>query len=171
MDVLDEVQGPVFKDGLGRYYTATLFWEISPERDKAIFTLQDKHREIDGVTYLSLKQLYLEEADPTEYSFASKYLDSWKHWQRIADMGAFYNNAPVRDYIAEWREELEIKLRSAALKSIAAKSLQDNGYQAAKYLADAGWKPAKQRKNTKVKQAVKDEVADDFERLGLTRIK
>ena len=86
----------------------------------------------EGHLYPSLKMLYLQEEDPTEYTFATKYLLGWKHWQRLCE------NKLLRKHIDEWREELEIKMRSRAVKEMV-RSAAKGGVVASKWLADRGW--------------------------------
>ena len=118
-------------DSAGRPITQSMFLEIGYS-DAAIYTLKDEDYTYEGHLYPSLKRLYLEEADPTEYSFAVKYLLNWKQWLRLCE------NKLTRKHIDEWREELEVKLRSRGVKS-AMYAAQEGNYQAAKWLADRGW--------------------------------
>lgn len=118
-------------DVAGRPITQSMFLEIG-YTDASIYTLKDGDHFWKGKTYPSLKRLYLEEEDPTEYAFATKYLLNWKHWQRLGE------NKIIRKHIDEWREELEMKLRSQAVKEIL-KSAEMGNMPAARWLADRGW--------------------------------
>lgn len=118
-------------DTSGRPITQSMFLEIGYS-DAAIYTLKDVDHEYNGKVYPSLKRLYLLEEDPTEYEFAVKYLLGWKHWQRICE------NKLIRRSINEWREELEIKLRSRAVREMV-KSSSNGKIVASKWLADKGW--------------------------------
>ena len=60
-------------DKMGKYRTQSLFLEIG-YGDDAIFTLKDQDHVHDGKTYLSLRKMYLEFNDPTEYQFANEVL-------------------------------------------------------------------------------------------------
>src|SRR5574337_457896 len=82
--------------------TQSLFLEMGYNTDYAMYTLKDRNHEYKGVLYPSLKALYLEESDPTEYLFADKYLLGYQHWKRIC------RNKMLLPYVEEWREELEI---------------------------------------------------------------
>lgn len=148
-----------FKDNQGRYKTYSLFFETkahSTTRDVAVFSLMDDDREIDGVFYPSLKKMYLETEDITEYLFATEVMGtSWEHWKRLT------RNKLIAKHINEWREELEIKIRAKGIKS--AVGLADEGnYSASKYLADRGWldKDEKAKKKDGTKDKVKDETSD-----------
>lgn len=120
-----------FKDTGGRYRTQSLFLESTYDRT-APFTFRDYHHKDGEHTYWSLGRLYVELSDPTEYEFACKYLEGWKHWQRMLE------NKVIRKYIDEWRSELEMKIRSQAVKKMIY-SAEEGNYQAAKWLADRGW--------------------------------
>jgi hypothetical protein len=114
----------------GRPLTQSLFLEIG-YTDFAVFTLKDLDYSYKGKEYQSLKRLYLEYEDPTEYAFANEYLLGWSHWVRLCE------NKQIRKYIDEWREELELKLRARAVKEMIKAAPES--YQAAKWLADRGW--------------------------------
>lgn len=118
-------------DSAGRPITQSMFLELG-YLDAAIYTLKDQDHLYEEHLYPSLKRLYLQEEDPTEYEFATKYLLGWKHWVRLGE------NKLIRKYIDEWREELEMKLRSRAVKEMI-KSSEKGGVQATKWLADRGW--------------------------------
>jgi hypothetical protein len=118
-------------DTSGRPITQSMFLEVGYS-DAAIYTLKDQDHDYKGKVYPSLKRLYLEEEDPTEYSFVTKYLLNWRQWQRL------YDNKLLRPHIEDWREELELKLRSRATKEMIKKAEKGN-IQASKWLADRGW--------------------------------
>ena len=162
----------MFKDPVnGRWLTQSLFIELSyGNPEYAQFTLKDEDHELNGKTYISIKRLFLALEDPTEYLFATTVLGGWAHWKRLQ------SNATLKPYIAEWREELEVKLRSAGVQEIAkeARSSGRGALQAAKWLADKGWiekkgagRPTKEAVEGERKQlaAVKDAVENDLERI------
>lgn len=120
-----------FLDSSGRPLTQSLFLEIG-YRPEAIYTLKDYHFEYEGRYLPSAKLLYLEMNDPTEYEFAERYFLNWNHWQRIAA------NNVIKRYVDEWRAELEIKLRSRAVRLTVAHAESGN-HAAAKWLAEKGW--------------------------------
>jgi hypothetical protein len=119
------------QDTQGRPLTQSLFLEVG-YNEMAVFTLKDIDWEWKGKIYPSMKRLYLIEEDPTEYAFANKYLLGWNHWQRLC------NNKLTRKHIDEWRYELEMKLRSRAVKEMMAMARKGNA-GASKWLADKGW--------------------------------
>jgi hypothetical protein len=154
-----------FKDSMGRWATQSLFLEIG-YGDSAIFTLKDEDHEHKGNKYLSLKRLYLAYEDPTEYDFATKYLGGWQHWKKLQ------GNKEIMKHIIEWREELELKLRSQGTRDMINLSA-DGNVQASKFLIEKGWdkrpagRPSKkeQLKEQRVKEAITAEFDGDISRL------
>lgn len=149
----------------GRPITQSLFLEMG-YTEHAVYTLKDYDHEHNGKIYLSLKRLYLELEDATEYEFANKYLLGWKHWQRMVE------NKGLTPHIHEWREELELKLRARATKQMMDLANQGS-FQASKWLSDRGWdtrgagRPSKAEKerNARLDDRVKDEYGADVLRL------
>lgn len=152
-------------DSMNRPITQSLFLEIG-YTDSALFTLKDEDFEYNGRSLPSIKRLYLECADPTEYEFATTYLLGWSHWLRICE------NKAVRKHIDEWRVELEVKLRSKGVKAAISQASSGN-YAAAKWLADRGWdtrgrgRPTKEdvEHEKKVQAGMTSEYAADIIRL------
>lgn len=154
-----------FLDTSGRPLTQSLFLELG-YRDEAIYTLKDVDYTYKGKTYPSIKRMFLEVEDPTEYAFAVEYFLGWEHWNRICA------NKQIAVHINQWREELEVKLRSRAVKmNIAA--AQAGNYNAAKWIADRGWatrgagRPSKAEvaRQTKIEQDIQNEYGADVLRL------
>ena len=151
----------------GNFYTQKLFLELGYDSDIAVYTFKEYDYEYEGKTYLSIKRLYLEMEDVTEYTFANTYFFSWNHWQRIV------NNKLIRKHIDEWRNELELKLSAQAIKSIIDMTSDERGFQAAKYVAERGWskgqvgRPKKDNseRDAKIDQRLNDEFAEDVARL------
>lgn len=156
-------------DSSGRPITQSMFLEINYS-DAAIYSLKDGDHEYNGKLYPSLKRLYLAEEDPTEYEFATKYLLNWKHWQRLCE------NKLIRRSINEWRDELEIKLRSRAVKEMI-KSSANGKIVASKWLADKGWAQRGAGRPTKAEVEgekaflanVAEEFSDDVQRLRVVK--
>lgn len=154
-----------FKDDKGGYITQSLFIEVGYDTERAMYTFADEDKEYKGVTYKSLRKLYLEMADPTEYHFAVKYLWGWEHWQRIV------NNKLLAVEVSKWREELEIKLRAIGVRNIIAQS--GDSMVAARWVADGQWDTAKQKrtkagqaKEKAVREKVGQEVQADYARIA-----
>lgn len=152
-------------DTMGRPLTQSLFLELGYS-DAALYTLKDNDFEYNTRKLPSIKRLYLECADPTEYEFATTYLLGWNHWQRICE------NKAIKRYIDEWRIELEVKLRSAGVKAAIAQAASGS-FQASKWVADRGWdtrgagRPSKAdvERETKVQAAISEEYSADILRM------
>lgn len=127
-----EIDKSKLKDELGKPYTQSLFLEPKYDVDIAVYTMKDSDHVYKGKTYPSIKRLYLEMEDVTEYEFANQYFLGWNHWLRMLD------NKLIREQIDTWRDELEIKLRARAIKAMI-KQADDGNYQASKWLADRQW--------------------------------
>lgn len=156
-------------DSMGRPLTQSLFLEIGYNLEFAIYTLKDNDHTFKGVTYPSLKRLFLECEDPTEYAFASKYLLGWNHWKRLNE------NSALTHHFQEWREELELKIRSQAVMDIMSQCAENaqGSFQAAKWLADRGWdkrapgRPTKAEaeKERRIKERIDNEYLADVARM------
>jgi len=160
-----------FRNEQGVYFTKGLFFEQTlGDKSSVVYTLKDQDHE----GFPSLYRLYMEAEDLTEWDFADEYLGGWGHWKQLCNCAWF------KPYIERWREELELKIRGAALRRIKreAKSDSRNAYTANKFLVDAGWRPKEENKNTKgrptkeqVKRAANEmarsetQVDEDLERI------
>ncbi len=145
-------------DGMGKYRTQSLFLELG-YGDDALFTLKEQDHQHDGKTYISMKQVYLSFEDPTEYEFANATLLGWKHWQRMCE------NKAIRKHIDEWREELEIKLRSQAIRDAIVQA-KTGHFQAAKWVADRGWESRGAGRPTKAEvereKNIQSRISDEY---------
>ena len=140
------------QDTRGYPLTQSLFLEIAYS-EYAIFTFNDEEKLYNGKKYPSLRQYYLDIADPTEYQFAKQCLLGWDHWQRICE------NVAVKKEVEKWREELEVALRSEGILAIIDAS--ENNFQASKWLADKGWSPGKSAgRPSKAEQDKEKRIAD-----------
>lgn len=156
-------------DTSGRPITQSLFLELNYSH-MAIYTLKDEDYEYNGKLYPSLKRLYLEEEDPTEYIFATKYLLGMKHWLRICD------NKQFTPHAEEWRFELELKLRAKGIRELI-KSSKKGSQSAAKWLAEKGWsdrpagRPSKEEieREKRIQMHIRDDFEDDMKRLALVK--
>lgn len=157
-------------DNLGRPLTQSLFLEIGYS-DYAVYTLKEWDYEYKGKVYPSLKSLYLKEEDPTEYNFATRHLLGWNHWKRLCE------NKQLAVHINEWREELELKIRSQAVRDMMNLCASESGnFSAAKFLADRGWdkraagRPSKKEReqHLRIEERLSAEFEDDLKRLGVT---
>ena len=162
----------VFKNKIGNWLIKALFIEMAVKDSpyNIPFTLKGEDIEVDGVEYKSLKKIYLSYADPTEYSFAVEILGGWEHWKAMAASNE------VGVHVQKWRDELEVKLRSEAIKAIRKAANEDGakGTSAAKYLAERGWeskrgRPSKEevQRQRKIEAGVHKDLDDDAKRLGM----
>jgi hypothetical protein len=146
MTLYDEIKDQL-KDSFGKYRTNSLFLEplYDDSHGAPIFTLKEYDHVHKGRKLISLQQVYLKIADPTEYKFAMEVFGSWDHWARIA------KNATISPYIEKWREELELKLRSIGVRNIieVAAISDTKNLPAMKFLAECGWKVAKRGRISK----------------------
>lgn len=169
---------PTFKADNGRWITQALFFERTHNctngRPYAVYTLKDEdHVDKDGRKYKSLKKLFLETNDPTEYTFACTHLGGWGHWKELQASNE------IAPFIEEWREERDIALVSmGVVKLVKMAQDKEGNYQAAKYLADKGWvhnprgRPdaASIKKEARRIAETKRRVNNDLERLrGITK--
>ncbi len=157
-------------DSMGRPLTQSLFLEIGYNTEFAVYTLKDYDFEYKGKVYPSLKQLFLAHEDPTEYDFANTYLLGWNHWKRLNE------NRSLTQHFEEWRQELELKVRSQAVRDIMSMCAENaqGSFQAAKWLADKGWdkrtpgRPSKQEMNREkqMQKRIDDEFGADVIRMS-----
>lgn len=162
-----------FKNANGALLSKRLIFELCDiEFNQAIYTLRD-YDFIDsnnGHELKSLKNRYLEIADPTEYRFGTKYFYSWAHFQKML------KNKKFLAHINAWREELDLMLKSKGIE-MQTKLAEEGNAQAAKWLAEKGYKveaaykgrPTKKQEdmNKAVKKQTMDEFDEDAENIGL----
>lgn len=139
----------------GRLATRVLFKQHSAEGTEDI----NKWREV-----------FVNTLDPTEYQGGIALVGSWSSWLK------FKRNWPSfqRLYLDDWLEEIEIRLKSIAIKSLTADALT-NGGAAAKFIAEGKYKerkagrPSKESviKQTRIDAELEKRIANDRERLGL----
>lgn len=155
---------------MGRRLYGSLFFEIAKyNKDFCLYTL--KRYDWDG--YPSLFKLYLEMEDPTEYEFANTYFEDWDHWNRLCQTKWF------KPYVTAWREELDLKIKSKALKAIKQEAAKGdkNKFQANKILLDRSWeskttttgrgRPSKEQVEQRVQELAEEEIQAnaDLERI------
>ena len=163
---------------MARLQTKALFFETTlPEyriEMEPEWTLKEKdHLANDGKTYRSMKKIYLEMEDVTEYEFAMATLGSFTHWETLCKSPWF------KEHIDQWRKELNLKLKAKGMRSIIkAATIDENlSFQAMKYLADNQYIDKGGKRGRPSKEEVKAELKkeaeankiflDDAERIGL----
>ena len=157
----DQDMSNKFKTAQGRRLTKGMFYEtVLADKSTVLYTLKEQDHE----GFPSLKRLYLECGDPTEYKFATAYLDSWSHWVELCKCTWF------QEYLELWRAELELKVKSKALYLIseeASNDLSKSKFAANKFLIEGGWKPretsssGRGRPSKKDIQAAANKIASD----------
>jgi len=154
--------------------TTSLFFESRKDRDlTALWTLKSRPLVVDGVVYPSLKQIYLsyDHTPGNEYEFALDVFGSWDAWVKLT-------KSAVREHIQDWRDEIEVKLKAEAIKSmiVAARTDDSKGVAAAKWLADKGYAPKRTagrpsveeiKREVKQQAEVNRDLSEDMARLGL----
>lgn len=162
---------------MGAFQTKGLFYETTLPDERPDFgtkwTLKEKDLVIGDKTYTSMKRVYLEMEDVTEYDFAIATLGSYKHWERLVE------SPIIRKHIDQWRKELNLKLKARAMKSIIKSATEDEklSFQAMKYLADNEYLDRKSKRGRPSKEEISAELRrevensktfrDDAERIGL----
>jgi len=147
-----------FLDGSGKRVILQLFKEFArvDVKFKPVYTLQE------------WKQVFLDMRDPTEYSAAMALLGDWEHWQEVR------NHPLVKPHVDKWQDELEVKLRSEAIKQMKDHAKQPGGTAAAKWLADKGYAQegtkkavGRPKKEPVLPPPMHSKIEGDMARLGL----
>ena len=163
---------------MARMQTKALFFETTlPEYRLEVepeWTLKEKDHTVDGKTYVSMKRIYLEMEDVTEYDFAIATLGSFLHWETLCKVSWF------KEHIEQWRKELNLKLKAKGMRSIikAATTDENLSFQAMKYLSDNQYLDKGSKRGRPSKEDVQAELKkeaeanrvflDDAERIGLS---
>jgi hypothetical protein len=81
----------------------------------------------------------------------------------------------MEEHVEKWRAELEIKMRSEAVKVILEETKSGKGkYNAAKFISDAGWRPKTKgrpskeeiKRQTKIAAGIDAAITEDLERIA-----
>jgi hypothetical protein len=138
----------------GKPPTAKLFIEVDPSGE---YSLKEWRR------------VFVDIADPTEYEAAILLAGSWEHWCILKKHWPHFRDS----VIPAWLEEVEVKLRSAAVKNIITQSKSDKSTTAAKWLAEGKYnlrgpgKPSKAEvtREARIAAGVSGEIEGDIERV------
>lgn len=162
---------PIFKNSNQVYLGRELFFETSAMEQKpyVLYTLKSDDYQPEGYDQKlpSLRRLYLEEDDLTEFFVAEKYFDGQPHWKRLTSQEWFMKElAPLRD-------ELQTKHQAQYLRSLRDDALKGDKVTA-RYLLDrveksdqkAG-RPTKAKIKQEAEKIVREsvDIKDDFLRL------
>ena len=156
---------PTFKSTNGIYYTKQLFYETADvEREFVLYTLKDQDHE----GHPSLRRLYMEIADETEFKVADTLFAGWPHWKKLLQCQWFL------EYLNEWREELRVKQASSSLSALLQKAAQGDS-KVNQYLLDRKLREEKagvgRPTRAKIKQEAalmiqdKEDIKEDLKRL------
>lgn len=152
-------------DSAGKPLTQSLFLETSYS-DSAIYTLKELDYTYKEKLYPSIKRLYMQMEDVSEYEFANTYFLGWDHWNRIVA------NKLFSGHVESWRQELSLKLMARGYYLMQRKA-NEGSLQAIKWLADKGWdkrevgRPSKQEveQTKRVLAEQESDYAKDYSRL------
>lgn len=159
-----------FKNANGVLLLKQLFFETADtERSRVLYTLKNEDHE----GYPSLRRLYLEQDDETEFFFAEAYFDGWHHWKKLLQCSWFLAQLePIR-------EELATRNAARNLREIR-KAAESGNVSASRYLLEGGWKP-KGSAGRPTKQKIKQEaeklfldsqdIKEDLDRLTEFKVK
>ena len=117
------------------------------------------------------RKVYIEACDPTEYAPAMELVGDWAHWLLIR------NHPTIKPIMDGWHMEVDVTIRSDALKNMLKHSGKAGGTSAAMWIAVGGFvdrdKRTKKGKSEeeKVREKVSERVSADAERLGLRVVK
>lgn len=144
--------------------TQALFLELKYDSERALYSIGEHDRLYEGKWYPSIRRLYLDTADPTEYEFAKRYFYSWDHWDRVS------KNKLIAPYVEQWRDELAIALRSRALLAVI-RAADGGNVPAQKWVAEGLWKPRRVPKGgdhekPKPAAATAKSASQDFARIA-----
>ncbi len=157
-----------FTNSVGKFYTKALFYEQTlADKASVVYTLKD----VDHKGFDSLKRLYMDMDDLTEYDFAIQHLANWEHWKLLCECTWF------KPIVSLWREELHLRHAASALRQVKRiAATNENGSMAAnKYLLEKGWqknldpvgRPSKEAIKKKAKEMVltEQEIEEDHSRI------
>lgn len=151
--------GSKFKSVNNAWLLKPIFYEMSDsDKSRVLYTLKPEDYTVDGKTYPSLRRLYLEEADTSEYYFAEKYFGGYPHFRRLLSASWFL------DYLSELREELALKIKADATRRIAeiAADKKDRGSLAANRAMLESVSPKKSSVGRPTKESIKREADQLF---------
>lgn len=153
-----------YRSKQGLLLTQGLFYGMTGDNSKAIYTLDHEDLRKGARVYYSIWRLYSLYSDPTEYKFAVDHFESMEHWERVKRTPWFkqagYDSA---------RKDLKARIASESVEKI--KKMES--FQAQKWLHDEGYekqergRPSKAEVTKKAKEMAETqtEVDQDYERL------
>lgn len=110
------------------------------------------------------RDIFLEYRDPTGYKLAREYLGSIEHWNRLIKHCFWF-----RDALSEWNTELEAMIHSESVQTmmeIANDETHRGRLQAAKWLAEKGYKTKPESSLKSVGRPTKEQVAGEIKKIA-----
>lgn len=181
---------PYFKDSRGKWRTANLFVETceDPAKYPPVYTLGDNDTSFTinapdpiEVGCVSIRRIYMDMEDVTEYKFATLLFGDWDHWLMLNE------SFVLKPYIENMRRDLDLKLRHKYLNQIQNIAYTGDGQialRATQYLletttnikgamAPKRGRPSKEEKEAALQREIKSvsEIESDMKRLGIKVIK
>lgn len=147
---------PVFRNASGQWLSKQLFFETTEDKSRVLYSLKPEDHKVGKIIYPSLRRLYMELGDETEFIFAETYFGGWPHWKRLLQSQWFL------DHLVELREELSARNAAIHLNQIKQSAAQGNA-SSAKYLLEQGWLP----KDKKVGRPTKEKIRQEAEKIAL----
>jgi len=147
-------------DTYGRRVVLSLFSEFSRTDYTPLWSL-----------YKDWKPIYMEAEDPTEYEAAMRLIGDYEHWLLIR------SHPKIAPIIDKWAIELEIKMRSDAVRKMVRHSASNQGTAAAKWIAEGGFtmrdKRSKKGKEEEreITEVLSERLHEDMTRLGISVVK
>lgn len=170
-----------FTDSRNRLRTRSLFVDsYKSTTDSGLPAYFYLRKPFSDEEYISLYEVYMHIADPSEYNFAQFVFKDVGFWKLLSEISWF------KPHISEWRQHLQVKLKSEAsdemLKILHNPESKDTiKLQAAKFLVEKSWSGAgisaqddAGKKGRSKKEEVSTEeasVLEDMERLNVIPIR
>lgn len=115
------------------------------------------------------RKVFVDICDPTEYEGAIALVGTWGEWLRFKREWPAFNNT----ILPEWLDEVEVKIRSLAVKNLCGQAKDPKGAAAAKWLAEGRYipkqagRPSKTQieKEARIQARVSSETDDDVARV------
>ena len=142
----------LFRSPSGILYTkALIFEQCGWDKSQVLYTLKHEDHTYKGKTYPSLRRLYLEMGDETEYLFGEEYFLNYPHLQKLLKLPWFLSE------IEGWREELKLRSVALGLKVLHQKAAQGD-VRAAKDLVTRPWEKTSPGAGRPSKKSVQEEA-------------
>lgn len=161
----------LYRSSGGILYTKALFFELcGSDKSQVLYSLKDEDHTYKGKTYPSLRRLYLELGDETEYTFGETYFLNYPHLLKLTKLDWFMAE------LEGWRTELRLRSVALGLKVLHQKA-QSGDAKAAKELVMRAWdkttapgagRPSKQKIQEEAGKMIREgqEFDEDFARMS-----